>query len=148
MASPDHSTLARLGARWWYLWGLSVCYSANVLANKRLYRAGVWSFQRAVKLWPTFVQAYVHLGTIRGRELGEYSAAIVDLERATALRPELPEPYLQRGLLHRFNGDPAAAARDLRRYLERAPEGFWRAEAERQLLALQRDPGGESAPML
>lgn len=143
---PSTSPIGRLGARWWYLWGLSVCYSANRSASAALYRSGASSFARAARLWPEFAQAHHQLGVIRGRELGDYSGAVADLGRAIALEPQWPEPYLQRGLLHRFNGAPAEAVADLRRYLELAPEGYWRDEAERQIAALAGDlgPPGEA----
>lgn len=146
--SPPTSLLGRLSARWWYLWGMSVCYSANRSASAALYRSGAWSFARAARLWPEFAPAHHQLGVIRGRELGDYSGAVADLGRAIALSPEWPEPYLQRGLLHRFNGAPAAAAADLRRYLELAPAGYWRDEAERQIAAVERDLGDEGAAVL
>jgi tetratricopeptide (TPR) repeat protein len=131
------SLLARLGARWWYLWGLSVCYSANTSASAALYRSGAQSFARAARMWPEFAQAHYQLGVVRGRELGEYRAAVGDLERAIELAPEWAEPYLQRGLLHRFNGAPAEAVADLRCYLALAPDGYWRDEAERQIAAVE-----------
>jgi tetratricopeptide (TPR) repeat protein len=145
---PSAPLLARLSARWWYLWGLSLCYSANTTASAELYRSGAWSFARAARLWPGFAGAHYQLGVVRGRELGEYGAAVADLGRAAELRPEWPEPYLQRGLLHRFNGEPAAAMADLRRYLELAPEGYWREEAERQIAALAGELGGAQPPVL
>lgn len=132
--------LARLFARWWYLWGMSVCYSANTSASAELYRSGAWSFARATRLWPEFARAHYQLGIVRGRELGEYPAAVADLQRAIELDPAWPDPFLQRGLLHRFNGAPAEAVADLRRYLELAPNGYWRDEAERQIAALESDP--------
>ncbi|GAB4442962.1 MAG: hypothetical protein OHK0015_42300 [Chloroflexi bacterium OHK40] len=139
------SPLGRLAARWWYLWGLSLCYSGHLLADRSFYRGGVWSFARAARLWPEFAAAHYQRGLIRGRELGEYAAAISDLERASALRPEWPEPYLQRGLLHRFNGAPGRAVGELRRFVELAPAGYWREEATRQIASLERE-GGPPGP--
>lgn len=136
-AAPDPSSLvARLQARCWYAWGLSLCYTGNRLHDRSYYRAGVDAFQRAVKCWPRFAQAWYRRGLMRGRELGEYAAAIADLEQASGLRPEWPEPYLQRGLFHRFNNSPRQASAELRRYLELAPAGYWRDEATRQLAQL------------
>ena len=141
MSHTSSSLLGRLSARWWYIWGLSLCYSANVAAERSLYAAGAWSFARAARLWPAFAAAHYQRGLIRGRELGEYAGATADLERASALRPDWPEPYLQLGLLHRFNGESAPAAVALRRFLELAPPGYWRDEAERQLLAIGAEDG-------
>jgi tetratricopeptide (TPR) repeat protein len=134
--------LGRLSARWWYVWGLSLCYTGNTSSERSFYAAGAWSFARAARLWPDFAAAHYQLGLIRGRELREYKAAVLDLERASALRPEWPEPYLQLGLLHRFNGAAPLAAAALRKYLELAPTGYWREEAQQQLDALdeEREP--------
>lgn len=131
------SLLRRVRARLWYAWGLSLCYNGNRSADRSFYQAGIASFSRAAALWPEMASAYYRRGLIRGRELGEYQAAIRDLERASALRPEWPEPYLQRGLFHRFHGQPAAAAPELRRYIELAAPGYWRDEAGRQLALIQ-----------
>ena len=148
-AAPATASLARrLLARWFYLWGLSLCYSGNARADKSLYRAGARSLQRAARLWPEFAAAHYQLGLIRGRELGEYQAAVADLERASALRPEWPEPYLQRGLLHRFNGAPDAAVAALRRFVELAPASYWRDEAQRQIAIIEDERGAAGPPVL
>lgn len=145
---PQPPLIRRLLARCWYLWGLSLCYSGTSLADKSFYRAGTWSFRRAILLWPAFAMAHYRLGLIRGRELGEYQDAVADLERASALRPAWPDPYLQRGLLHRFNNEPLRAAAELRRFVELAPVGYWRDEARRQLEALESDGGAVEPPVL
>jgi tetratricopeptide (TPR) repeat protein len=131
--------LRRLLARCWHVWGLSLCYTAASSADRSFYKAGAWSFRRAAQLWPAFAPAHYQLGLICGRELGEYRAALAHLDQASELRPDWPEPYLQRGLLHRFNGEPARAAVELRRFIELAPPGYWRDEAERQLVQLRGD---------
>lgn len=137
---PDTTSLwRRLLARWWYLWGLSACYTASRFHDRGLFRAGAASFSRALRLVPTFAEAFYQRGAVRGRELGEYAPAVADLSRAIEIDPAWPDPYLQRGLLHRFNGSPADARADLARYLELAPEGAWREEAARQLAALEGD---------
>lgn len=139
------SLFRRLLARWWHIWGLSLCYTGASRADRTFYKAGAWSFRRATQLWPQYAQAHYQLGLIRGRELGEYQAAVADLERSSALRPDWPEPYLQRGLLHRFNHQPALAATELRRFIELAPPGYWRDEAQRQI-AMLRDEGEPPEP--
>jgi len=149
MHAPVTTSLARrLLARWFYLWGLSLCYNGNSRADKSLYRAGARSLQRAARLWPEFAAAHYQLGLIRGRELGEYHTAVADLECASALRPEWPEPFLQRGLLHRFNGAPAMAVDELRRFVELAPAGYWRDEAQRQIAIIEDERGAAGSPML
>ncbi len=129
----------RLLARWHYAWGLSLCLAGHRTTERSFYTAGVAAFSRAAKIWPTFAPAFYRRGVIRGRELGEYQAAIADLTQAGMLQPDWPEPYLQRGLFHRFNHQTTAALTDLRRYMELAPAGFWRDEAERQIAILAHD---------
>lgn len=138
------SLARRLLARWWYVWGLSLCYWGSRTHEPSFFRAGANAFGRATRWRPNLAQAYYQRGAVRGRELGEYEAAIADLTRAVELDPEWPEPYLQRGLHYRFNGDVEAAKSDLARYLELAPEGSWRDEAVRQLAALE----GDGEPMV
>jgi tetratricopeptide (TPR) repeat protein len=137
MSAAQPPLVPRLLARWWYLWGLSICYAASRAHDRGLFRAGAASFGRAVRLVPTFAEAYYQRGAVRGRELGEYEPAVADLTQAITLDPEWPDPYLQRGLLYRFNDLPAEARADLSRYLELAPEGAWRDEAARQIAALE-----------
>lgn len=131
--SLEPSQLQRIVARCWYAWGMSLCYYGNLAAERSMYAGGVRAFQRAVRTWPGFALAYYRSGLIRGRELGEYSAALVDLDRAIRLDPAWAEPYLQRGLFHRFHGDYPAAIADLERYLTLADDGYWRSEAQHQL---------------
>jgi len=141
--SPALSRLRRSRAWLWYVWGLSLCYRGNRSAERRLYRAGIASFGRATVLWPEMAPAFYRRGLIRGRELGEYGPAISDLQRASALRPDWPEPYLQRGLFHRFHGHAAEAIPELRRFVELAAPGFWRDEASRQLELLRAEVQGD-----
>lgn len=134
---PATPLARRLLARWWYAWGLSLCYAAARTHERGLFHAGADAFGRAARAQPAFAQAYYQRGAVRGRELGQYEAAVADLSRAVELSPDWADPYLQRGLLYRFNGSPAAARADLARYLALAPEGAWRDEAARQLAALE-----------
>lgn len=129
----------RLLARWWYAWGQSLCHMGHRTAERSFYESGVRSFTRAARLWPTFAEAYYRSGLIRGRELNEYAMAVADLSTASALLPDWPDPYLQRGLFHRFNGAPAAALADLQRYLELGSDAYWRGEAERHIGVLRAE---------
>lgn len=133
------SLLVRLRARFWYAWGLSLCYSGHRTAERSYYESGVGAFKRAIGLWPEFAQAHYRSGIIKGREMGHYRAAIIDLDRATNLSPDWPEPYLQRGLFHRFNNSPDEAISELERFIELGGSGFWRGEAERQLMLIRAD---------
>lgn len=139
LTSTDVSFWRRLLARWWYAWGLSLCYNGHRTADRSFYEEGVRAFARAVRTWPGFARAYYRSGLIRGRELGEYRLALNDLGRAIALLPDWPEPYLQRGLFYRFHGEPAAAIVDLQRYLDLGGTGYWRSEAERQIALIRAD---------
>jgi tetratricopeptide (TPR) repeat protein len=138
-SSTTTSLLQRLRARLWYAWGLSLCYTGHRTAERSYYEAGVEAFKRAASLWPQFAPAHYRSGIIKGREMGHYRAAIIDLDRATNLSPEWPEPYLQRGLFHRFNNSPAEAISELERFIELGGSGFWRGEAERQLMLIRAD---------
>jgi tetratricopeptide (TPR) repeat protein len=64
--------------------------------------------------------------TLRGYcsfRLGDMDAALGDLARAIALRSNLDEPYLWRGLIYRAIGDQAAATDDLAAFVARHPGG-------------------------
>lgn len=129
----------RLLAQAWYAWGSSLCYWGIQTAEPWFYRVGVQSFDRAALAWPGFARAIYRRGLVRARELGQHREGIADLTRAIALRPDWAEPYLQRGLIQRFHGDQQAALADLRRYLQLGGQPDWRAEAERQIAALEAE---------
>ena len=141
--TKEISIWRRALAYWWYMWGLSVCYSANRAVDRGLYAAGVRSFVRATQVWPDFAGAYYQAGRIRGRELGEYDQARADLSNAIRLAPEWAEPYLQRGMLQRFHGETEAALSDLRQFVSIAPEGYWKSEALHQIEALVAEGEGD-----
>lgn len=136
---PRPPLLARLVARCWYVWGLSLAYTGQRMQDRSYFRAAADAFGRAVAVWPGLAEAYFQRGVTRGRELGDYHGAVTDLNRVADLRPAWPEPYLQRGLFHRFNGHSVAARADLAHYIELAPAGYWRDEAARQLADLEAE---------
>ena len=129
----------RVLAYWCYAWGLSWCSWGIRGANQSFFRAGIRSFDRALRLWPAFARGYYRRGLIRGRELNEHAAGIADMSHAIALDPQWPAPYLQRGLFERFHGDRRAALADLQQYVAIADDAFWRAEAERQITMIQAE---------
>ena len=137
--SGSVSPLRRALAYWWYAWGLSWCYWGIRGANQSFFRAGIRSFDRALRLWPGFALVYYRRGLIRGRELSDYAPAIADLTRAIEITPTWDAPYLQRGLFERFHGDSHAAIADLEHYLTLSHDTSWRAEAERQLAMLRAE---------
>jgi hypothetical protein len=126
-------------AYWCYAWGLSWCAWGIRGANQSFFRAGIRSFDRALRLWPAFARGYYRRGLIRGRELNEYVAGIADMGCAIAIDPQWPEPYLQRGLFERFHGDLQAALADLQQYVAIADDPLWRSEAERQIVMIQAE---------
>ena len=138
-AQPDVAPWRRALAYWWYAWGLSWCYWGLRGANQSFFRAGVRSFDRAIRLWPQFADGFYRRGLIRGRELSDPPAGIADLTRAIELAPTWPEPYLQRGLFQRFHGDQQAALSDLQQYIALTHDPFWRGEAERQIAMIQAE---------
>ena len=123
----------------WYAWGLSWCYWGIRSANRSFFRAGIRAFDRSLRLWPGFAQAYYRRGLIRGRELGDQPGALGDMARAIELAPGWADPYLQRGLFERFHGDQRAAIADLEHYLALGSDSFWRGEAERQLAMIRAE---------
>lgn len=124
-------------AYWWYIWAQSCSYWGIRTAERSFFRAAVALYGYAISAWPAFARGFYRRGVIRGRELSQHREAIADLTRAIGLDPEWPEPYLQRGLLQRFHGDPNAAIDDLRHFLELGGEPYWRIEAERQISMLR-----------
>lgn len=65
-----------------------------------------------------FAQAYTQRGRILG-DLGEdVDAAFADFATAIEINPDYPFAYYWRGLLHRQNGDNAAAQEDLTTFIE------------------------------
>jgi tetratricopeptide (TPR) repeat protein len=138
-ATPNVAPWRRALAYWWYAWGLSWCYWGIRAANRTFFRAGIRSFDRALRLWPEFAQVVYRRGLIRGRELNDHAAGIADMTCAIELSPDWPEPYLQRGLFQRFHGDPRAALADLQHYITITHDVFWRGEAERQIVMIQAE---------
>ncbi len=129
----------RWRAQAWFFWGASLCYWGVQTHERALFRAGVGSFGRAIAAWPGMAAAYYRRGLIRGRELGEIAEAQADMTQAIALDGNWPEPYLQRGLFERFHGTPQAALSDLREFLRLGGSPTWRAEAERQITAIESE---------
>jgi tetratricopeptide (TPR) repeat protein len=138
-AQPGVASWRRALAYCWYAWGLSWCYWGLRGANQSFFRAGIRSFDRAIRIWPQFADGFYRRGLIRGRELSDHRAGIADLTRAIELAPTWPEPYLQRGLFQRFHGDQRAALSDLQQYVALAYDPFWRGEAERQIAMIQAE---------
>ena len=144
-SEPEIALWRRALAYWCYAWGLSWCSWGIRTTNQSFFRAGIRSFDRALRLWPAFARGYYRRGLIRGRELNEHAAGIADMGRAIAIDPQWPEPYLQRGLFERFHGDLNAALADLQQYVAISDDAFWRGEAERQIAVIQAELDGDAA---
>jgi tetratricopeptide (TPR) repeat protein len=131
----------RAQAYWWFAWAQSLTYWGNRLVSRMLYDWAISAYGRVLTVSPAHAQAYCRRGALKGREFDDYTGAIRDLSAAIELRPEWAEPYLQRGLLHRFHGRVSAerALEDLRRYLELGASPFWRSEVERQIEMLEAE---------
>jgi Flp pilus assembly protein TadD len=68
-------------------------------------------------------EARLLMGTAKLNAM-EFNAAIVDLEKAEQLNPQLPEVHSFLGTAHKETGDMAAARRDFERELELNPNDF------------------------
>ncbi len=137
MSPPNPTFWQRWIAHWWCAWGHSLCHMGNRSAERVFYEQSVAAFGRARRWWPTLAAAYYHSGFIRGRELNEYEPAVADLTQAIELAPDWPDPYLQRGLFHRFHGALDMALADLQHYLMLGGDTYWRGEAERYVRQIQ-----------
>ncbi|MEU5893867.1 tetratricopeptide repeat protein [Streptomyces sp. NPDC047461] len=83
-------------------------------------RHALADYRRAVALSPRMERAYVGRALARA-ELGEYSAAIDDLDRADALAPDTPQTLRRRGDYYRITRRPQESMRDLQRAVELSP---------------------------
>ncbi len=140
-SEPSVSIVRQTMAQICFVFGQSACYWGVRTAERGVFRVGLIFFNGALSVWPGFAQAYYRRGLVRGRELGQYREALRDLGEAIKLEPEWPEPYLQRGLFQRFQGNSRAAMADLEQYLRLGGEVYWRLEAERQLQMIREEIG-------
>lgn len=124
-----------------FVFGQSTCYWGIRTAERGIFRLGLAFYSWALALWPEYALAYYRRGLVRGRELGQYREALRDLGEAIRLEPDWPEPYLQRGLFQRFQGNSRGAMSDLEQYLILGGEVYWRLEAERQLRIIREEMG-------
>ena len=70
---------------------------------------------------PQFVEAYCNRG-IAKENLGDYSEAMENFDRAIEINSEYIDGYLRRGILKQDSGDYAGAIRDFDRVIEIEPE--------------------------
>jgi len=126
----------------WVYFGLLFRAFGNQFAWRGGYRAAVACFSRALGHAPGNAQLYFWRGTLYWRELGEIAKAEADLTRAIELDSQMARAYLNRGLARWYaaGADRAAAAADLRAFLERSSDAYWREVALRLLEQAEQPP--------
>lgn len=119
----------------WVYFGLLFRAFGNQFAWRAGYQAAVACFSRALRHAPENARLYFWRGTLYWRELGEVEKAEADLTRAIELDPQMARAYLNRGLARWYAAVPdrAAAAADLRAFLERSTDAYWREVARQHL---------------
>ncbi len=95
----------------------------------------------ALKIEPEMAEAHNNLAFVL-REQGSrfHTQALRHYASAIEINPELPEPYMSRGVLHVQRGNMAAARRDLARLVEMDSE---LAQALEQIIEEGEDPEPE-----
>ena len=68
---------------------------------------------------------------------GDYKNAIAEFEKAGSLAPDWPNPFFNLGLVQEIAGDFDAAMKNLKRYLELAPDASDRAEVTKKIYKLE-----------
>jgi tetratricopeptide (TPR) repeat protein len=133
---------------WWIYWGQLFRALANGLAWRGGYLWAVGCFSRALQASPGHARLYFWRGTLYWRELGDNARAEADLSQAIALAPHLARAYLNRAFVRWYGTPPdwEAASQDLRAFLARSDDPYWRRIAQEHLQQ-QADPGTpESVP--
>jgi tetratricopeptide (TPR) repeat protein len=95
---------------------------AQALAAKANYWEAIDDLNRAIDLDPRRADAFV-FRAVSYRYVDSLELAADDIERAAALAPQLPEVWLERGILDRLRGDAAAARRNWLQVLVLDPDG-------------------------
>jgi type IV pilus assembly protein PilF len=106
-----------------------------VYYNKRDYPLAEYYYQKTLDIRPRFVVA------LRGLALtlmatGRYADAVVYLERAVALAPQIPHFYYDLGEAYSLTGQYRKAERSYDRVLELVPNSPLAAEAKKQKLKI------------
>lgn len=76
----------------------------NFKKRSKNYKDALLDFDKAIKLNPSFAEAYFKRGNIKNL-LGDYEGAIQDYDKAIELNPNLAEAYNNRGLTKFNSGD-------------------------------------------
>ena len=120
-------------ARWYYGEGMTRRQRGNSTGAVLEYEAAVAAFDRALMLDPGFARAYLDRGTLYWRELDHPRKALLDLNQALALAPDLHEALFNRGVAHQQLGEYALAVADFRAYLAVGQHPYWREYAEKMV---------------
>lgn len=84
----------------------------KLMLNGKFEKAEKW-FRRALKTQETFAEAHNNLGyVLRKQGSSYYPEALTHYTRAIELKPDLPEPYMYRGVLHVQMGNTDLAKKD------------------------------------
>jgi tetratricopeptide (TPR) repeat protein len=90
------------------------------------YGQAIPSFDRALRIWPEFAEAYLHRA-VAEHVIGRRPAALTDLEKALDLDPNLIRAYNERGQIYLENADPKKAIQDFDKSIQAKPslEGYY-----------------------
>jgi len=116
----------------------------NLHGDRQEYRAAVANYGRAIRLDPSYAEAYYSRGVLHWREFGDYERAIEDLTTVLELAPSRAEAYFNRALACKMNQEVDQAIADFERYLEVGRDDFWLDAARRQLAELREELSGSS----
>ena len=130
--------LAFLAAMWWTYWGQLFRALGNRFGWRGEYHRAVACFSRGLIAAPQNARLYYWRGTLYWRELGDPARAEEDLSRAIELSPQMARAYLNRAFARWYTLPPnrEGAAADLRAYLERGDDPYWRSVAQEHLAQL------------
>jgi len=112
----DDETLFRASARAQPLSPRAHHIVGKMLADRGRSAEALQWFDRALELYPDYVQVWNERGAAHGR-LQDLRRAEHDFREAVRLRPSHAEAHLNLAIILRMRGDPAGAERSLRRAL-------------------------------
>ncbi len=116
---------------------------AGRLLQRGKVREALALLDEVIETTPDFGMAYALRGQIKGR-MGEYRAAVEDLERAVEMVPDDPDVVFDLSLAYTYSGELAKAKQALERVLEMKPDDR-EARAFYQRLTKQMGQGGAQA---
>jgi tetratricopeptide (TPR) repeat protein len=84
------------------------------------YDEAIQSFDRAIKIWPDFAEAYLNRG-VAEHVTGRTAPALADLEKAVELDPNQPRAYNERGQIYIEGADIQRAIQEFDRSIQVKP---------------------------